>query len=165
VAHEFKQAAVERIRAALSDQVDGGAGASAELGRIARGLELDFGDSVDVRVHQGVAVGAIIVVLRAVNQEVTRLGANAVHPLLIERELRIENVQSSGDHTGRQAQQLRVLTAVQGDLAHLQVVDDAADVAGGCLYRLRGRGDLDRVGGLADFLGNGNFASRGRIGD
>ena len=125
------------LGAAFGDEVDDGAGAASEFGGVAGGFHLYFGDGVYVGVDDAVTVRAVIVIFGAIYKEIAGLRANAVDVLLVQGELRVEDVEGGGDYARGEAQELYVFAAVERELADLFAVDDAADAARGGLYLFR----------------------------
>ena len=129
VAEELVDAAANGVGARLDRRVDDGAGAAAVLGRVGVGLNLEFLQRLDRRLHQlhvlaaeGVRVGDVV---HAVEQEHVVEGAVAVD---VEHALEVDAGQprSAGQHAGREQRELVVVAAVQRQFDDLLLVDDRA---------------------------------------
>src|SRR5262249_60269241 len=101
----------------------------AELRAVARGQDLDLGDRVQARVDDGVAVGAVVQIVRAVHVEVDRIAPNAVDARAGGREPEVEGIGRGRNRAGEQLQELRVVPAVERDRADMCARDRAADLS------------------------------------
>src|SRR5262245_66090277 len=125
--------------------------APAELRVVAGGQNLDLGDRVQARDNNGVAVGAVVQIVRPVYVEVDRIAANAVDARAGGRESEVERIGDGRNRAWEQLQKLRVVPAVQWNLADLSASDRAADLARSSLHLMGRGGDRDGVADRADF--------------
>src|SRR5262245_51760853 len=163
VADEFKDCPMELAAAALGHNVEHRARAPAELRVVAGGQNLDLGDRVQARDNNGVAVGAVVQIVRPVYVEVDRIAANAVDARAGGRESEVERIGDGRNRAWEQLQKLRVVPAVQWNLADLSAGDRAAYLARSSLHLIGRGGDRDGVSDRADFELEINRPARGRV--
>ena len=145
VAREVEGASLELVVAAARDDVDLGATGLAVLGAVAVAEDLELLDGVHRRVHQNRAVGADVVVVRAIHGPQVggdRAAADgqigsAEQPLVLD----VEEVR--GGDARHQRGQLQEVAPVERQLAHLLAGDHTRDVAADGLHLHGGGLDAD----------------------
>ncbi len=152
MAEELEGAAGEAVRPAARDDVDGGAGLTAVLGREVRRLDLHFLDEVEPDVVDLAAVAARIQVRAAVDEQAARVAARSVDGLTGRAQARrqIQAVVVEQSRAGNDRGELQVVPAVERHVPHLGPVDGPGDFAGGPVHRFAGhRPDFDHFGDAA----------------
>ena len=163
VADELEQRAVVALRAALGYDVNQCTRAPAEFRAIARRQDLHLGDRVRAGIDRGIRVAAIVHVLRAVHVKRDGVRANAVDALSGGGKGQPEGIERGRHGARNQAQQLRVVAAIQRDLAQLPAADDPRHIAGRGLHLFHRRRHGNRFRHGAHFQSEVDAPPRGGI--